>query len=246
MWKTVIFYNKLYKFLNTFFVSVSTCKERWHQLVREYKNCQNVLTLHEVTFELLRECIREDSQRPNTFFEEIEDDVLVKLFSEPLDANVEDPIALSFSIENIDRDMEIAVLNEDHLLSPPEALPIENQLLFSGYNDYCESDTELMDEASCLPCCDPFFIRTNDLHDEDIRFSPDQLNINDIFYNGEDVQDYYNFYMENNLNEFPMIFDDVVESLLDHLDEDAGDEVRGDIVKLLCDRVGKQKLQRRQ
>lgn len=196
-----------------------------------------------MTFELLRECIRKDTQGPNTFFEEIEDDVLAKLFTEPIDTMVDDTSDLNFSIESIDRDVEI----EDNLFTPPVVMPNEqNQLIFSGYSDYYESDTELMDEASCLPRCEPFFINTDDPHDEDIRYSPDQLNISDIFYNGEDVQDYYNFYMENNLNKFPTIFDDVVESLLDHLDEDACDEVRGDIVKLLCDRVGRQKLQKRQ
>lgn len=214
---------------------MSKCKERWHQLIREYKACQTFLTLHDVTFELVKECIKRDIQGHHSCFEDIEDDVLVKLFSEP--------VITELSIENIDRDADIAAVHHDNSFTASENLSTENSVGFGACSDYFDSEIELMDEACSHSYCD-YSCSADNLHNENIYWPPDPMISSDLCYNGEDIDDYYNFFTEHKLNKFPVLFDDVVNSLLSHLDEEACDDARGDIVKLLCDRVGRQKLRR--
>lgn len=225
------------------FVSVSTCKERWHQLVREYKNSETFLTLHDVTFDLVRECIRKDIKANHSCFDEIEEDVLSKLFLE--DKGPNNSTSETLSIENIDRNT-----TEEHEDNSSTFLGVPSNHgshYVSGYHEYSEDysdfESELIDEACSVSCYDLSF-NSNCLHEETFYSPSDPLPPFDVFYNGEDVDEYYTFFEENNLNKFPVIFDDIVDSLFDHLDEESGDEARSDIVKLLCDRVRVQKPRR--
>lgn len=51
--------------------------------MQEYKKCQNILTLHDAIFELIKDCIKKESKTKGFCFDEMEDDVLSKLFAEP-------------------------------------------------------------------------------------------------------------------------------------------------------------------
>lgn len=196
---------------------------------------------------MLKECTRQNTEIPKSYIEDIEEDVLSKLFSESVEllAEVNNPHPAELSIENIDRDENCLAINSNITLPLPENISTDNRVIFSGYCDYSDSEIEIMDEACSLPCDDLSF-NADHLDEENMYWPPESVTACDIFYTGEDVDDYFNFFTENNLNKFPMLFDDVVDSLLDHLDEEASDQARGDIVRLLCDRVRSFKLQRRQ
>lgn len=195
-------------------------------------------------FELIKECIRKDTEISNSYFDEIEDDVLVNLFSEPTEEDIMSTSPLILSIENIDRDTEVVAVDDHNAFLPAQNFS-NHSVIFSGYSEFGESDSELFDEACSLPSYDMSFT-TDDSYNYTMPWPRDLVASEDIFYNREeDTDDYYNFFMDNNLNKFPAIFDDIVESFFDHLDEDTCDEARGDIVKLLCEKIKRQKLQRR-
>lgn len=169
-----------------------------------------------MTFELVKECLK--TKEKNGFFEDIEEDVLANLFSE---------------IEDVESISQYQINEEEENLNRTAILPgIEEDSYGSNWNlSDCESD--LMNEA-----CSVSFLEENLVEPPESFY--------DFLYNGEDVDDYYNFFIENNLNTFPVVFDDIVDSLMEHLDEETADEMRGEIVRQLCDKVGRHKLRRRQ
>lgn len=197
-----------------------------------------MLTLHEVVYELINECIKDKTRRQNSCLEEIEDDVLSKLFTEPLNIST----SAIPSVENLVDDIDIETF-DDSIIETGEN--VTNEGGYGYYDDYYEGEADLLAAEACsMRYCDEFF-STDNVHNDIMDPHHDDSALIDVFYNGEDEDGYYNFFVDNNLHRFPELFDDVVESLMDHLDADGCDEVRGDIVKLLCEKVKTQRMQGR-
>lgn len=100
---------------------------------------------------------------------------------------------------------------------------------------YSDSGLDLMEEARSLPPSEISFTGLRFFYNDD-EFPP----VEAMLYNSQHPDDYYNYFIDSvleELSQFPFVFGEVVDSLMDHLTEEMSTEARKEIVRMLCDRL---------
>lgn len=193
-------------------------------MIKEYKKSHTILTVHEIIYDQIYDCIKKEARRQNSYLEEIEDGVLSTLFTEPL--NTSTVVNIGVQTNDIQGNPNLTCLASRENMS---------SIICGTYEVY---EDEYDQEMELLRDLREFYMDDTG----NLFYNP---YANRHFYDGEDEDDYYHFFVGNDLNRVPELFDGAVGSLMDHLDEEACNEARGDIVKLLCERLKIQREQRR-